>query len=93
MLAVGDPARAPAAGGRWSERVGVNRERLSTHEALAIRARSLTPPRAPRGASSGTWVQPSAYLLPRPPLLLSSCDAFAVEAARRCSIGIRHELP
>ena len=29
---------------------------LSTYEALAIRARSLTPPRVPRGASSETWV-------------------------------------
>ena len=50
MLAAGYAARAPAAGGRRSERADVNRERLSTHEALAIRARSLTPPRACRAA-------------------------------------------
>ena len=56
MLAVGDLLARPPQAGRWSERVGVNRERLSTYEALAIRARSLTPARVPRGASSETWV-------------------------------------
>ena len=70
-----------------------NRERFMRRQAFAIsRLLSHSSARLRRAREQGNLRRNIPVPL-LPPLLPSSCDAFAVETARRYSTGIRYALP